>query len=515
MADYTTVVYDKWDKGEFGTMNPAQAPNGSWTGNNVVVYKDGMIGPRPGMREVTPTTSPSKSGPLLGLGFSPVAQTHNRPIFFILEDRAYAFDPSDTATLQSATPDLTDPPADTDASRVLSKESCRLIGDEIYFTVNDDAAYRLNLRTTAASGAGSQPVLTRITDSDPEGQGTDIELFRDRMFVANGGVRVFYSDAADFDTWASGSFFDVGAAYRVIEMLTFRDALVLFTQWGTYTFTGSSPADGTLRRTSETLAPLDKASVATNNDILYIPSSRSAPVTYNGSYGDEQKLMHLEEWKSAAQNAYGVQSYGNRDVLFLSGGSDLLWRKNEAWSFHTMGGDVGPWITRYFDDNVLLAYPGTASVDPRFYMLSMNVERPGFTSDQYAQPGDDSDTPLNAFFALPTYLAPEGKELRVRSVTVDFIKYDTGSSVANNISVQTETLYGELEQGYSQSAPNPVVLFNEDGEFATPTGLRQRKVMRGTAGPFGGGYRLSFLNLRGVAIDRVIVEFEQRDSPVN
>lgn len=512
MSTLTTVVYDKWDKGEFGTMNPAQAPNGSWTGNNVVVYKDGMIGPRPGMRGVTPSTSPSKNGPLLGLGFSPVAQTNNRPIFFILEDRAYAFDPSDDALpLQSATPDLADPPIDTDASRVLSKESCRLIGDEIYFTVNDDAAYRLDLRTTAASGAGSQPVLTRITDSDPEGQGTDIELFRDRMFVANGGVRVFYSDAADFDTWQAGSFFDVGAAYRVVEMLTFRDALVLFTQWGTYTFTGSSPADGTLRRTSETLAPLDKASVATNNEILYIPSSRSAPVTYNGSYGNEQALMHLEEWKSASTNAYGVQSYGNRDVLFLSGDSDLLWRKNDAWSFHTMGGSVGPWITRYFDDNVLLAYPGTSSIDPRFYMLSMNLERPGFTSDQYAQPGDDSDTPLDASFTLPDYLAPEGKELRVRAVTVDFIKYTTGSNTNNNITITVTSQFRELVA--NDSSITPYVLFNEDTAGAT-AGVRTRKVYRGTPGTWGGGYRIAFTDLKGVAIDRVIVEIEQRDSPV-
>jgi len=506
MGALTTVVYDKWDKGEFGTMNPSQAPNGSWTGNNVVVYKDGMIGPRPGMREITFSNAPSKNGPMLGLGFSPVAQNGNTPIFFILGDRPYTFKPAaKTPALVAAPTTPTHPPADTDASRVLSKESCRLIGDELYFTVNDDAAYRLNCRTQT---------LTRITDSDPEGQGTDIELFRDRMFVANGGVRVFYSDAANFDTWPSGSFFDVGTAYTVIEMLTFRDALILFTRWGAYTFTGSSPADGTLRRTSETLAPRDKASVVTNNEILYIPASRSAPVTYNGSYGDERQLMHLEEWKSASLSAYGVQSYGNRDVLFLSSDSDLLWRKNEAWSFHTMGGDVGPWITRYFDDNVVLAYPGTASVDPKFYMLSMNIERPGFTNDQFAQPGDDSDTPLNAYFSIPTYLAPEGKELRVRSVTVDFIKYDTGSSVAKNISVQTGTLYGQLEQGYSQSAPNPAVLFNEDGSFATSDGLHQRKVLRGTAGPFGGGYRVSLLHLRGGAIDRVVVGFGQRDSPV-
>ncbi len=497
------VVYDKWNVGEFGTQNPSQAPNGSWTGTNVVAYRDGMIGPRPGMREITFDNAPSKNGPMLGFGFSPTASTDDTPIFFILEDRVYLFDPDDGTThLEAASVDLGMAPGSTDAQVILSKESVRLIGDEVYFSIDGDKMYRLNCRTQ---------VLTPIADS---AQGTDIELFRDRLFIPNGGVRVYYSNAADFTGGDPGNFFDVGVSYRVISILTFRDALFFFTQSGVWSMTGSSPAEGTFRRVSETLAPLDKGTVLTNDEIVYIPSSRSAPVTFNGSYGNERALAHLEEWKSPVQSAYGVQSYGNRDVLFLSRASELLWRKNDAWSFHDMGGDVGPWITRYFDDNVVLAYPGTASVDPRFYMLSMSLERPGFVTDTWAQPGDDSDTPLSASFTLPDYLAEQGKELRVRSVTVDFVKFDTGSSVANNISILAESVFQELQDGQSSQSPAPYTLFNEDGDFATPSGTFARRIYRGGAGPFAGGYRISFLNLRGVKISRVVVEFEEQNAPV-
>jgi len=480
MDGLTTVVYDKWDKGEFGTMNPAQAPNGSWTGTNVVVYRDGMIGPRPGIKIVDQGV-PSPIGPLVGLGFTPVGGAGDTPIFFIIGTKVWLFDPAGTSSLVEASAELASAPPDNTIGVVISKESVRSIGSEVYFTVDNDKTYRLN---------GNTQVLTPIADS---AQGTDIETYRDRMVVANGGLRVFYSAAADFEDWPPGNFFDVGPSWRIINMTEFRDSMLIFTASGAWTLTGTA-TDGTLRRLSDTLPPQDKAVVKTNDDIVYIPGSRSAPVSYNGSYGDERSMQHLESWTSAGRTCFGVQSYGNRDVLFLANNSKLLWRKNGAWSIHSIGQGVGPWITRYFDDNVVLATTGSVSNDPDFYMLATNLDRPAFTSDTWASPGDHSNTPLNAFFSLPTYLAPEGKELRVRSVTVDFVKYDTGSSVANNISVQTETLYGELSQGYSQSAPSPAVLFNEGGEFATNTGLRQRAVLRGTAGPFGGGYRISLLN---------------------
>ena len=41
----STVVYDKWDGGEFGTIGSTLAPAGTWTGSNAVVYvyKNGSL----------------------------------------------------------------------------------------------------------------------------------------------------------------------------------------------------------------------------------------------------------------------------------------------------------------------------------------------------------------------------------------------------------------------------------------------------------------------------------------
>lgn len=498
----TTVVYDKWDVGEFGTMNPAKAPNGSWTGKNVVVYRDGMIGPRPGLRRIM-VGNPGINGPLLGLGFSPTAQTGDTPIFYILDDRVYLFDPNESATptLYRTGTDLAAAPADTDASRVLSKESVRLIGDEVYFTVNDDAAYRLNCRTQT---------LTRITDSDPEGQGTDIEMYRDRVLVANGGNRIFYTDAADFDTWEPGSFFDVGAAYRIIAMLTFRDVLVIFTQSGVWALSGT-PDDGTLRRISETLAPLDKGAVVSADSIYYIPASRPAPVMFNGSVGDENGLAHLNRWKPASANAYGVQSYGNRDIIFLSSGGQMLWRKNNAWSIHDIEVSAGPWITRYFDDHVVIAYPGTASAKPKFYMMPMTLDRPAFTDDDWARPGDDSDTPIDAEFTLPDFPVKDGKEVRVRKITLDYVKYDTGSPATNRIEL---TITGRARQNAPGDASVSWTVLDEAGSEASTNGTYARSVYHGTPIGFAGTVRIRLHSLRGVKIDRMIVEYDEQDTPV-
>jgi len=498
MDGLTTVVYDKWDKGEFGTMNPAQAPNGSWTGTNVVVYRDGMIGPRPGIKIIDQGV-PDTLGPLVGLGFTPVGGAGDTPIFFIIGTKVWLFDPDGTSSLVEASAELASAPPDNTIGVVISKESVRSIGSEVYFVVDNDKTYRLN---------GNTQVLTPIADS---AQGTDIETYRDRMMVANGGLRIFYSAAADFSDWPAGNFFDVGPSWRIINMTEFRDSMLIFTASGAWTLTGTA-TDGTLRRLSDTLPPQDKAVVKTNDDIVYVPSSRSAPVSYNGSYGDERSMQHLESWTSAGRTCFGVQSYGNRDVLFLADNSKLLWRKNGAWSIHSIGQGVGPWITRYFDDNVVLATTGSVSDDPDFYMLATNLDRPAFTSDTWASPGDHSNTPLDASFRLPDYLAPEGKELRVRSVTVDFIKYTTGSATNNNITITVTSQFRELVA--DDSSITPYVLFNEATTGAT-AGVRTRKVYRGTPGTWGGGYRITLSDLKGVAIDRVVVEFEQRNSPVN
>lgn len=493
-----TLVYSDFSAGEFGDMSPFNAPEGSWTGTNVVVYRNGRIGPRPGLKHINTSPSPSKAGPLVGLGFSPVGGSGDTPVFFVLEDRVYFFDPVSPTLVAGGFSDLDDPIPNTNANVVLVKDSVRLIGDDAYITVNGSGVYKINCRDQT----------TTLETADPNG--FDIELYRDRMLVATAETRIRYSDAADFTTWPALSFFDVGAAYNILHMVEFRDSLVIFTQWGTWLFSGS-PADGTLRRISETLPANYKSVVKLNDELIYVPESRSAPVIFNGSVGDELTLKHLEGWKPAVNTAYGAQSFGNRDAFFLANAGGLgLWRKNGAWSKHEFGGDVGPWVTRYFDDNLLLAYPGDATTDPEFYMLAMNLDRPAFTTDTWARPGDNSTTPLSAEFSLPDYLAPEGKEVRVTGVIVDFYSYDTGSTTPNNITIDVTAMLRENTDG---DVTVTKTIYSNDGQFTSTSGQRCRRVFRHPGIGFGSGFRVGFTDLAGVAIERITVEYEEQASP--
>lgn len=493
MGKTETLVYGNWSGGEFGMIAPEFAPENSWTGENVVVYKNGRIGPRPGTRLVN-QGFPTPLGPMKGFGFTPVGGPTATPIFFVIGKKVWLFDPAGVGDFTEASGELAIEPGDVPRQWILSKESARLLADEVFFPVDSDKTYRLD---------GKTQVLTGITDS-PEGN--DIETYRDRLFVSNGALRVNFSGPADFNSWPSANFFDVGPSWLITNMAEFRDSMVIFTQSGTWVLTGN-PDDGTLRRLSDTLAPSTKSIVRTNDDILYIPESRSAPVQFNGSYGDERILSYLENWKGQNTYAFGAQSYGNRDVLFLSDTSRLLWRKNGAWSYHAMGGGVGPWIVRYFDDHVLLGTTGSDSDDPDFYMLAMNLNRPAFTSDQWARPGDNTDTPLTAGFTLPDYFDPAGKQVRPRQVTVDFVRYNTGAAVNNHLDVSVVALARNGLDGNGSSEIGAKV-FDQAGSASSTGGTRDRLVVPiGLSGEHG-GFRISLNNLKGVAISKVYVDIE-------
>jgi len=79
-----TVVYDRWDGGEFGTMGASLAPAGSWTGTNAVVYRTGYIGPRPGLKNLALEMPAEAEGPLVGFGYFPTGDPTDKKHWFIV-----------------------------------------------------------------------------------------------------------------------------------------------------------------------------------------------------------------------------------------------------------------------------------------------------------------------------------------------------------------------------------------------------------------------------------------------
>lgn len=492
-----TVSYDDWSQGEFGDTAPDRAAEGSWTGTNVVVYKDGHIGPRPGIRAADIGTA-LPNGALNGFGFVPTPLDTEPSHWVILGDEVWLFRPDNVDAAKTST-DLTT--ALTSGEFVWWKESTRQLFGEVHFATPNEV-YRLKMNTAD---------LTEISGAANDEGGNDIETYKERLLVASATTttRIWVSNAADFDTWDVEDYFDVGASWPVNMMVEFRDGLAIFTPGGNWLLTGAQPTSYTLRRISDALPPRPFSVVKTNEDMFYIPSARSAPIQYDGSYGDEDGLRHLETWKALGADVTGIQSYGNRDLLFLSEDGDLLWRKNGVWTKHTLGQGVGPYLARNFDSQALLAKDGDASNPAEFFYLNMDVERPAFTSDGSAQPGDGTDTPLEASFRLPDYFHPRGADIRVRRVIIDFTKYDTGASGTNNITASVSALARFRLPGSEGSVAT--ASWNEAVTEGSEAGIRDRAVLKVGQSGWAGGYRLALSDIRGVKIDRVLVDIETKE----
>ena len=505
-----TAIYDTFTKGEFGVTLPSKAPSGSWTGQNVVVYRDGAIGPRPGLFRVPLEGEAYEEGVgvIRGLGFvptapDPVMEDSPNTFWWIIGDTVYlarVHEDSSPRTVIEA-----DTTLDASPTRwVRWKESVRQIDGQAMFTNpdNTDHGYRLHMTTG---------VLTDVADMPG---GIDLETYKERFVVVDVGPtpRIFYSAPADYNTWPVENFFDVGSSWPVIGVLEFRDGLCIWTNSGHWLLTGTFP-EPTLRRVSEALIPQPRTLTGTNEDIFYIPNNRSAPISYTGSSGDEEVLGHLEEWKSGfGVQATGTMAYGNRDISFCSDEGTLLWRKNLSWSQHTF--DPALAITaphvRYFDRNLLLTDGGTEEVPPAFFVLNTGLEGPARESHQWARVGDDSDVPVDAWFSLPDFMAESGEEVRVRRVIVDFTKYDTGASLDNCITAEVRGIHRFEIPGVDTAVAT--WSWEEPLSEATQQGVYDRAVFRMGESGWAGGYRLTLKNLRGVSIHRILVDFETQDA---
>jgi hypothetical protein len=79
-----TVVFDNFRGGEWGLLGGEKPPANSFHGKNVMVYANGLIGPRPGLKDFTPDNMPN--GKLRAFVETPVP---DREGLFIIGNVAY------------------------------------------------------------------------------------------------------------------------------------------------------------------------------------------------------------------------------------------------------------------------------------------------------------------------------------------------------------------------------------------------------------------------------------------
>lgn len=254
--------------------------------------------------------------------------------------------------------------------------------------------------------------------------------------------------------------------------------------------------------------------------LWFLPATTDFPAQFTGAVADKLRLRHLAfaGGVGGSATAFGAAAFQPSETLIFTNSttSKMLAQHNGVWSVHTIPAGVGPYVSSVADGGVavndgslILCDGGGVGVAAKFYSWRPTIDRPGKVGDTDAQPGDGSTTPLVANFAVPERWSRDGKEFTVRSVTVDFVKWNTGATATNHIDVTVRSLY---RHGVASHKDSAVKSWDEAPSATTADKTSDRHIFNfGDQGP-AHGFQIRFDALRGVAIRRFIVQVDVTDA---
>lgn len=503
-----TVEFDDFSGGEFGLKGAHKAAPNEWTGKNVRVNQAGMIGPRPGLLDHTITgNEPGDLWAFKYIGLS------GKAMLLCLGDTIYSTD-TDTATMTlSSLVALDDVPTEHVPIDFYDPNA------DLYLSNPGFKTYTL----TWSSGT-----LTEFMIESASHGFRGVKLYRDRLYLFDDATtnepsyRVYFSDAAAFATFTDGKNFDVGYFWDIYAAIDLANHLYFpQRQKGWYALIGGSPDTIELRQLTTDPPELavsagssQQAFVKEHGQIWYFRSGGRLCVT-NGAAFDEKAYGHLE-LGPVSPHRFGLYlEHEGQDIVFKDDlSTEALWRHWGVWCFADFSVDLdGQMATTEFNNRVIFAGAGDSDTAHALYSFDLALDRPGFIGDDYARPGDASDTPLDAFFFLPEWRDKQDRDFRVAQVIVDLVKYDwhgdSEATLNNHVKIELRTLNrANRAAGAQDNYEVDTQEWTEDCRFGATegaNGIDDRIRFTHPTEQWCGAFQLGLTELVGVNIKKVSV----------
>lgn len=506
--------FDDFSFGDYGTLGGKHAPAGSFSAINMLVAADGTLVPRPGLKNITPASMPN--GPLLGLASTPVV---GKDGIFIIAEKVYRFDLNTPATAPTYMASFAQAP---DQPVVPKLDTATLLVPVVYSpSSSSDGTYRVD------PGADT---VTKLTGSSG---GHDVILIDQQVIIARSEFsnQILGSSPTDPNDWTEGRFAEPGDNWQVTSLHWIRNALAILKRTGIHIMTGIlGDADTEVfRKVSSVDGPLHpwQSGKDATDQVWFFPVFRRVPEMFNGAQVVSTPYAHLafptRENDDTVATTPLKRSVTVVDgdltpstIVFVQGGSSnmMLVQHNGKWTFHTFGISMSAMACA--NGTQLVLTDGGTNVSPaQIYSALFDLNRPAFTGDSLAAPGDNSTTPLTAHVTFPQYWSEGGREVEVRQVIVDFESFNTGTSATNHFDVSVR-VFGRARSGevtYTTTGGAPGA-FDEAPAASSTTGTLQRREFNFKCTP-GAGFEVSLTDVRGCKIKSVtVLEAQRKQRPI-
>lgn len=511
------LTFDAFQAGEFGSEAPWRAPKGSYTGLNVQRYVDGSLGPRNGLKQLT-LSGAAITGTLAGFGR--LFQGNDAPMFALIGTAGYRITTAGVVTALTGALDAapTEPPQAAFVG----------VGTKTYISSAGDNLYRIDFLADT---------LTKIATPNSPGARCFVQ-YGERTLAAGGSAvvapdgtagspnRIYFSAAANPESWPAANFIDVGdGSNDITGLYPQRTHLVITTSDGSWwILTGVPGVNPVLRKQATSVAPAfpHHAAQLGNGNVAYtIASSGDTGSTASlGLFTGSQLVLNEtinygNGRRTQPYPTYTVVPLKNPADWLVQGGSAVA--ANRAAVFQARGWALHEWqvagvtlqgycASDTVGDRHFFTDGGAPATTPKFYEWRSYNNRPGFSGDTLMQPGDASTTPFTARFSLPEWYAPDGREVGLVEVVVDYTTWNTGSASTNHFDITPQVLR-TYESG---SVGGSTLSFDEAGAASSTAiaGTRKRKRFSWGGLPEGNGFSLDFAALRGCAISKIAVHIE-------
>jgi hypothetical protein len=499
VADFT-IRFGDFKGGSYGIRDPAKADSDTWSGTNIYPYDSGLLGVRAGTKLLPVTglsTHPVVPGPL---GF----WSHPNGTLVVFLNKPYVIPQAGGAAQTWAA--YPDNPAPASPVHFIN-------GAGFTYSLCTGRLYKyVNASTTTLISTPAP--LSHVVRWGYYFVGVD----------ANVPWRIWFStvDAtgAHYDTWGANDYLDIGGSDQITALNPIFNILYVGKRSGWSAVSGVLGTLASVRGLALGNGPVDPrlTTVTTDNRIMYW-SLDSRPTWFNGErvYIDSSQDVGTRSTPFTGDTVI-VTPTSRR--LFLANdtaaGTEVLSWASSAWSRHVFPSKLGGLVPGNVIDgtglppDVVYAVIAPVTVgDPvRIGSYNHSLDRPGHTNDQYAAPIDVGGSDLIAGeLSLPSYWEPIGRQVRVRSMIVQFRKWASGVAGARNeIQVRLDA-HGAYGSGPNQGE---VAHWDEPCERSSTSGSDDSWRVNVGAQGYGNGFQVHFPKLVGVALREVIVLCDAR-----
>lgn len=502
--------YADFSGGDYGRLENWRAPKNSFSATNMLLYRSGELGVRPGVRNVTPAGVAVGTVNLL----SRLSQSLSA-VFYNEGTTLKTFTPTEGSSLSALTGTLANSP-----------------GSQLH---TDDAGNTVYI--ASPSGAGGSVTGTTFTSLTNMPAAQAIALYGDRLAVVPVSAKntVVFSAAASFNNWTISAgnavSITVGDSDPITALFAQRTHLAILKQnSGLYILTGTPGTNESLRLAARFTGPVGSwgaGRTKSDDKIWFAPTNQQQLSVFDGTnvtLFDNYPLSLYTELAPRAVAPLKLDDQGGAAFVVQAnsgvGSSNEVWlRAHGAWTRHTIGAtittnvasagvgfpqDGGTDVSRLrYGSMLVFTDGGGASASAKFYSWVPFMDRPGMEASPFSTSaercGDDSSTPVTGTALLAEQRAKDGKEIQVRGVIVDFRSWNTGSATNNHFDLVVNTL-----NTYESSAPvsSAIASFDEAASQSSLTGsVRSKYFSFGDQGR-GGAFNVQLSNVRGVAFQR-------------